>query len=520
MKQILLTTVLSLSFATATVAQEKLWTLDECMRYAVENSPSVKKQVYTSDTYKAERNAAVASFFPAASAKVGAQYSFGRSIDPATNTYENTSTFNNNYGLDASIPIFTGGQLINQWLMAKSNRRMGVNDIQKAKDDLAMKTMQAYMDVVYYKGTIRMAAEKLEESNRTLYKTRRQEELGLKGKAWEWHVPMSVAAMKAGVPYVGVEVSAANTLEECWDLVNVSEATGSHLNIMENVCYRRDCMAALNMVRQGLFGEILHGGCGYEHDLREVKFNDGTHYNYVPGSGDLRMGPTAFAEAQWRTNHSVHRNGDIYPTHGIGPIAHCMDINRGNRFLSLSAMATQSRGLHKFIVDNGGENHPLAKVNFNLGDIVTSMIKCSNGQTIIVTHDTNSPRPYSLGFRVQGTEGLWMNDGDHVYVQGKSKPHRWDDSDEWFKKYDHKLWASLESQAAEAGHGGMDYIMMYDLIDAIRNKKPAPMDCYDAAAWSAISGLSEMSIARGGALVDFPDFTRGQWIHRQPQFAL
>ena len=160
MKQILLTTVLSLSFATATVAQEKLWTLDECMRYAVENSPSVKKQVYTSDTYKAERNAAVASFFPAASAKVGAQYSFGRSIDPATNTYENTSTFNNNYGLDASI-----------------------NDIQKAKDDLAMKTMQAYMDVVYYKGTIRMAAEKLEESNRTLYKTRRQEELGLKGKA-------------------------------------------------------------------------------------------------------------------------------------------------------------------------------------------------------------------------------------------------------------------------------------------------------------------------------------------------
>jgi outer membrane protein len=183
MKQILLTTVLSLSFATATVAQEKLWTLDECMRYAVENSPSVKKQVYTSDTYKAERNAAVASFFPAASAKVGAQYSFGRSIDPATNTYENTSTFNNNYGLDASIPIFTGGQLINQWLMAKSNRRMGVNDIQKAKDDLAMKAMQAYMDVVYYKGTIRMAAEKLEESNRTLYKTRRQEELGLKGKA-------------------------------------------------------------------------------------------------------------------------------------------------------------------------------------------------------------------------------------------------------------------------------------------------------------------------------------------------
>ncbi len=337
---------------------------------------------------------------------------------------------------------------------------------------------------------------------------------------WEWHVRMSVAAMKAGVPYVGVEVSAANTLEECWDLVNVSEATGSHLNIMENVCYRRDCMAALNMVRQGLFGELLHGTCGYEHDLRDVKFNDGKHYTYQPGSGDLRMGPDAFAEAQWRTNHSVLRNGDVYPTHGIGPVAKCMDINCGNRFVAMSSMATQSRGLHKFIVDNGGANHPYAKINFNLGDIVTSMIKCANGQTVIVTHDTNSPRPYSLGFRIQGTEGLWMNDGDHVYVQGKSKPHRWDSSDEWFKKYDHKLWAEHEAAAAEAGHGGMDYIMMYDLIDAIRNKKPAPMDCYDAAAWSAISALSEMSIARGGALVDFPDFTRGRWINKKNEFVL
>lgn len=336
---------------------------------------------------------------------------------------------------------------------------------------------------------------------------------------WEWHVPMAVAAMKAGVPYVGVEVSAANTVEECWDLVNVSEATGSHLNILENVCYRRDCMAALNMARQNLFGELLHATCGYEHDLRGVKFNDGKNYSYKEG-GELRMGPTAFAEAQWRTQHSVMRNGDVYPTHGIGPVANCMDINHGNRFLSLSAMATQSRGLHKFIVDKGGRDHELAKVRFNLGDIVTSMIKCANGQTIIVTHDTNSPRPYSLGFRIQGTEGLWMNDGNGVHIEGKSKPHRWDKADEWFTKYDHKLWSTLEAQAKEAGHGGMDFIMMYDFIDAIRNKKPAPMDCYDAAAWSAISGLSEMSIARGGALVDFPDFTRGQWIHRKPKFAL
>lgn len=336
---------------------------------------------------------------------------------------------------------------------------------------------------------------------------------------WEWHVPMSLAAMKAGVPYVGVEVSAANTLEECWDLVNVSEATGSQLNIMENVCYRPDCMAVLNMVRQGLFGELLHATCGYQHDLRDVKFNDGKHYTYQPG-GELRMGPTAHAEAQWRTQHSIRRNGDVYPTHGIGPVANCLDINYGNRFLSLTSMATQSRGLHKFIVDKGGPNHPYAKIQFNLGDIVTSMIKCANGQTIIVTHDTNSPRGYSLGFRIQGTEGLWMNDGDHIFVEGSTTPHGWDDSKGWLEKYDHKLWADLRDKAREAGHGGMDYVMMHDLIDAIRNKKPAPMDCYDAAAWSAISALSEMSIARGGAVVDFPDFTRGQWIHREPGFAL
>ena len=336
---------------------------------------------------------------------------------------------------------------------------------------------------------------------------------------WEWHVPMSVAAMKAGVPYVGVEVSAANTVDECWDLVNVSEATGSQLNIMENVCYRRDVMAALNMARKGLFGELMHGTCGYQHDLRGVKFNDGKSYNYVEG-GEVRMGPTAFSEAQWRTQHSVARNGDVYPTHGIGPVANSMDINHGNRFVSICSMATKSRGLHNFVIEKGGANHPYSKINFNLGDIVTSMIKCANGETIIVTHDTNLPRPYSLGFRIQGTKGLWMNDGDGVYVEGESRAHRWDESEAWFKKYDHPLWSTLEAKARESGHGGMDYIMMYDLIEAIRHKKPAPMDCYDAAAWSAISGLSEMSVARGGALVDFPDFTRGQWIRRKPTFAI
>jgi predicted dehydrogenase len=336
---------------------------------------------------------------------------------------------------------------------------------------------------------------------------------------WEWHVPMAVASMRAGVPYTGIEVSAANTLEECWDLVNVHEETGMKLMILENVCYRRDVMAVLNMVRTNLFGELIHCRCGYEHDLRSVKFNDGVNYSYKKG-GALKMGKEAYSEAQWRGLHAVRRNGDLYPTHGIGPIGNYLDINRGNRFLTLSAMATKSRGLHKFIVDNGGSGHPYADIQFNLGDIVTSMIKCANGETIIVTHDTNLPRPYSLGFRVEGTGGLWYNDGDTIFVEGKSKePDEWDDSDGWITKYDHKYWREKGQEAEGGGHGGMDFIMLYDFYDAVQGKKEVPLDAYDAAAWSSISALSEMSVARGGALVDFPDFTRGQWIRRKPGFA-
>lgn len=194
MKKILLTSILSFSLATITVGQEKIWTMDECMHYAVENSPKVKKQAHTSDSYKAELNAAVASFFPSMSANVGAQYNFGRSVDPSTNIYSTTSTFNNGYALNVSIPVFNGGQLINQWRMAKANRQLGMNDIQKEKDDLAINTMQSFMDVVYYQGTVRLAAEQLEENSRILHKTSRQEELGLKGRADVAQIEAQVAA--------------------------------------------------------------------------------------------------------------------------------------------------------------------------------------------------------------------------------------------------------------------------------------------------------------------------------------
>lgn len=183
MKKIVFTFVMGFGLSPLVLAQEPVWSLDDCMRYAVENSPSVKKKVYEQKTNKADQDAAVASFFPSVSSSVGAQYSFGRSIDPETNTYNNTTVFYNSYSLGASIPLFTGGQLINQWLLSRSNVRSGKNEIQKAKDDLSLEVMEAYMNAVYYGETRKLAAEKLKESNRTLYKTIRQEELGLKGKA-------------------------------------------------------------------------------------------------------------------------------------------------------------------------------------------------------------------------------------------------------------------------------------------------------------------------------------------------
>jgi glycosyl hydrolase family 109/GFO/IDH/MocA oxidoreductase family protein len=333
---------------------------------------------------------------------------------------------------------------------------------------------------------------------------------------WLWHTRMAVDTMKAG-KYAGVEVSAANTLEECWDLVNTQEATGKPVMILENVCYRRDVMAVMQMVRDGLFGELTHLECGYQHDLREVKFNDGKN----PYGGGVEFGDQGFSEARWRTEHSIHRNGDIYPTHGIGPVAEYLNINRGNRFDYLTSTATKARGLHKYIVDQAGEDHPNAKIKWKLGDIITTVIKTVNDETITVQHDTNSPRPYSLGFRVQGTEGIWMDLNDSIYIQGKSeKAHRWEPDKAYMDKYDHPLWKKYGDDAQGAGHGGMDFFVVHAFIESIKRDAPTPLDAYDAAAWSAISPLSEQSIAGGSEPIFFPDFTRGRWMKRKPVFAL
>ncbi|MDZ7897493.1 MAG: Gfo/Idh/MocA family oxidoreductase [Arcicella sp.] len=333
---------------------------------------------------------------------------------------------------------------------------------------------------------------------------------------WEWHVPMSLASMKAG-KYAGVEVSATVTLQESWDLVNTFEKTGSHCMILENVCYRRDVMAVLNMVRQNMFGELINLQCGYQHDLRGVKFNDGKS---AYGKG-VEFGEKGYSESKWRTQHSIDRNGDVYPTHGLGPVAEMIDINRGNRMLYLTSIASKSRGLHDYIVKNGGKDHPNAKVNFKLGDVVTTLIKCANGETIMISHDTNLPRPYSLNFRVQGTEGIWMDDNKSIYLDGVTKVHdRWEPFKEYQEKYDHPLWKNHAQSAENAGHGGIDYFVLRAFIESIKRKVAPPIDVYDAAVWSAISPLSEQSIAKNSASVEIPDFTRGKWKTNKRIFGL
>lgn len=335
---------------------------------------------------------------------------------------------------------------------------------------------------------------------------------------WEWHKPMIMDALSAGIKYIGTEVILGITLDDHWEVVKGTEKNNAHIMMLENACYRRDTLAITNMIREGLFGELIHLQGGYQHDLRGVKFNDGI----TPYNSGAEFGEKGFSEAKWRTNHSVNRNGDLYPTHGVGPLAMMLNINRGNRFESLCSFSTKSRGLHNYIVKKGGADHPNTKVLFKLGDVVTTQIKCSNGETVLLQHDTNLPRPYSLGFRVQGTNGIWMNINNGIFIEGQSKydHEHWDDAKLWLDKYDHPLWKRWSMEAYLTGHDGIDFFVMHAFIESVKRKTATPMDVYDAAAWSAITPLSETSVELGNQTVDFPDFTGGRWMTHKNTFAL
>jgi predicted dehydrogenase len=312
---------------------------------------------------------------------------------------------------------------------------------------------------------------------------------------WQWHTPVCVAAMKSG-KHAASEVPIATSLEECWQLVETAEKTRRHCVMMENCCYDLHEMVTLNMIHQGLLGEVLYAECGYLHDLRELK-----------------LSPTAY-QGMWRLNYAIHRNGNPYPTHGIGPVAWCLDILRGDTFETLASASTRSVGLHRY----AEKKYPKwAGQTFKMGDVNTSLIRTANGKTIVVKHDTHLPRPYSRDFLIQGTEGLVRKyPTPLVYIEGRSPNDQWEDMAPYTKQYEHPVWTSLNQKAQGAGHGGMDYIEDYRLIQALRQGVEPDIDVYDSVTWSAIFPVSEQSVNGRGRAVSFPEFTRGMWRQKRP----
>jgi hypothetical protein len=308
---------------------------------------------------------------------------------------------------------------------------------------------------------------------------------------WNWHVPMALDVMKNG-KHAAVEVPTATTLQECWDLVNTSEATRKHCVILENCCYGAFEMMVLQMVRDGFFGEITHGEAAYLHDLRGIlTANEG--------------------EGLWRRFPHMKLNGNLYPTHGLGPVAHYMDIHRGDRFDYLVSVSSGEASLSAYVKSKFPDGDPKRAEKYICGDMNTSIIKTVKGRSILLQHDVVNPRPYSRVNMVQGPKGIFADYPPRVFVDGQ-KDEEWQKLDDFKDKYEHALWKNNGEMARKTGgHGGMDYIMNYRLMDCVKRGLVPDIDVYDAAAWSAPAPLSEASVAASGAPQKFPDFTRGHW---------
>ncbi|NLF68585.1 MAG: Gfo/Idh/MocA family oxidoreductase [Candidatus Anammoximicrobium sp.] len=290
-------------------------------------------------------------------------------------------------------------------------------------------------------------------------------------RPWKWHVPISVAAMTTG-KHAATEVPAAETVEDCWKLVETAEKTQKYCVMLENCCYFREVMLVHHMVRKGLFGELRHCQAGYQHYALRAR-------PAVPG----------------RPKETKARTANSYPTHSIGPVAQWMDINRGNRFDYLVSMSADPTG------------------SSSNADINTSLIRTVQGQTVTLYYDTKLPRPYDLIYRVQGTRGICMATTDKIYIEGRSpKRDTWESLEAYYHEFEHPLWKALSERAQRhGGHGGGDWLVMHRLIRALQTGTPPDMDVYDAATWSCITELTEKSVADRSRPMDFPDFTRERW---------
>ncbi|MFC4995202.1 Gfo/Idh/MocA family protein [Rubritalea tangerina] len=337
---------------------------------------------------------------------------------------------------------------------------------------------------------------------------------------WEWHAPMAIDSMNAGA-HVCVEVPLCVTVKEAWDIIDVSEKTGKHCMMLENVNYGRDELLYLNMCRQGIFGELLHGEAAYIHELR------GQMNQVERGTGS------------WRTPHYANRNGNLYPTHGLGPVAQYMNLSRGDdNFGRISSFSSPALGRKLAAQKNFPADHKWNKLDWKGGDLSTSIIKTVLGRTLMVQWDETSPRPYSRHNLIQGTKGcgagfptrvaLDYEKGDlpedvFKVMAGNKKHtnyHRWTQGDQLqalYEAWDHPLYKRMAADAKRmGGHGGMDFIMNFRVIECLRKGEPLDQNVYEGAYWSAVGPLSEASVAQDGTSVAFPDFTRGNWKKTKP----
>lgn len=318
---------------------------------------------------------------------------------------------------------------------------------------------------------------------------------------WSWHTPMAVYAMEHG-KHAAVEVPAAKTIDECWQLVETSERTKKHCMMLENCCYDFFELMTLNMARQGFFGDIVHGEGAYIHNLRDLNFNKTTGYAEM-----------------WRLKENQHRNGNLYPTHGLGPICQVMNINRGDQMEYLTSMSSNDFQMAK-IAGDLASNDPFYKefaTDHYRGNMNTTTVRTFNGRTIMIQHDVTSQRPYSRIHLVSGTKGVACKWPDPARI---SISHEWLKDDE-MKKLEEQYTPEIVKKIGEmakkvGGHGGMDFMMDWRLIDCLRNGLPLDEDVYDAALWSAIAPLSEKSVANRSNSVDIPDFTNGAWKTNKP----
>ena len=327
----------------------------------------------------------------------------------------------------------------------------------------------------------------------------------LVASSWDEHIKMAIECMRAG-KITAMEVGGAYEIEECWELVRAYEETRTPIMMMENCCFDKFELLSTALVRAGKLGEIVHCHGAYSHDLRWEVLSGHTHRHY-------------------RLDNYIKRNCENYPTHELGPIAKILDINRGNKMLSLVSVASKAAGLHEYTKCEHNPDATLCDTVFKQGDIVNTVITCANGETISLTLDTTLPKYYSREFTVRGTKGLCNQEANMIYIEGEQEQHEFYEPHLTIQKYLNnateyenyipKMWKNMTPIETELGHGGMDYLMFKAFFNAIENGKEMPIDVYDAASWMCITALSERSIEQGGAPQSIPDFTSGKWLKRK-----